>query len=179
MVRLTRLWYQSRRTIELLRALMASTLYKLFFLQCFFQPKQTQPYSQLSAMLDRSRQHDSANFGVGLGMNGVQSARNLTQSMVTMETRGKKRLCRKGLNGFASMRIFPEPLVNFWVSSKSLKRKQSFSLLEHDWREIVLIIWFLGRYISRFSSAHVMDTKMAVYSNQLQDFLNKVGFKKS
>jgi len=37
----------------------------------------------------------------------------------------------------------------------------------------VLIIRFLGRYISRFSSAHVMDTKMAVYSNQLQDFLNK------
>ena len=42
----------------------------------------------------------------------------------------------------------------------------------------MLIIWFLGRYTGRFSYAHVMDTKVAVYSNQLEDFLNKVGFNK-
>ena len=90
----------------------------------FLPAKRTQPFSKLSAMLDQSdnsRQHDSANFRVGLGTNGVQSARNLTQAMVTMETRGEKEIYAEAIRaGLRPWGFTPKPLENFSVSSKSL-----------------------------------------------------------
>lgn len=127
-------------------------------------------------MLDRSTSKTIAIRGV-LGLNGdVKFARNLTQPIVTMETRGKIWRLWAGSLTFSFVRICRKLFVNVLFSSELLKRKRSFSPVAHDWEGIVQIS---GKIELKSWSKHLPlqtgNPKMAVHSHQLQYFLNKVG----